>query len=143
VWLTTFIFIKESDMSEKLESNVVDSVANTNFKNLGEFPSMHFQSMMEDNRIISKQMNENLVRGSARLNGALDSLIVRGVKDIAEPDMGEATSVVKMGTGVDPQSQGHLLSQAIAQMASAVGAIQQYAKIAQTTIPVTGQQNTP
>jgi hypothetical protein len=130
-------------MSEKLESNVVDSVANTNFKNLGEFPSLHFQSMLEDNRIIAKQMNENLVRGSARLNGALDSLIVRGVKDIAEPDMMEATSLVKAGTGVDPQSQGHLLAQAVAQMASAVAAIQQYGKIAVTTIPVTGQQNQP
>jgi len=125
-------------MSDTLESNVVDSVANTNFKNLGEFPSLHFQSMLEDNRIIAKQMNENLVRGSARLNGALDSLIVRGVKDIAEPDMEQAMAQVKLGTGVDPQSQGFLLSQAVAQLAAAVSGIQQYAKIAQTTSPVTG-----
>ena len=122
-------------MSEKLESNVVDAVANTNFKNLGEFPTLHFQSMLEDTRVISKQMNENLVRGSARLNDALDSLIVRGVKDIAEPDMAEAQAIVKEGTGVDPQSQGHLLGQAVAQLAAAVGAIQQFAKIAQTTPP--------
>jgi hypothetical protein len=123
-------------MGEKLEPVVVDAVANTNFKNLSEFPTLHFQSMMEDNRIISKQMNENLVRGSARLNGALDSLLVRGVKDIAEPDMGEASSVVKMGTGVDVQSQGHLLGQSIAQLAAAVSSIQQLIKTAQTTPPV-------
>jgi len=124
-------------MAQTLESAVVDAVANTNFKNLGEFPTLHFQAMMEDNRIITKQMNENLVRGSARLNGALDSLIVRGAKDIAEPDMSEATSIVKMGTGVDPQSQGHLLSQSIAQLAAAVASIQQLVKTAQTTPPVT------
>jgi len=124
-------------MSATLEPVVVDAVANTNFKNLTEFPTLHFQSMMEDNRIIGKQMNENLVRGSARLNGALDSLIVRGVKDIAEPDMAEATAVTKMGTGVDPQSQGYLLGQSIAQLAAAVSSIQQYVKTAQTTPPVT------
>ena len=124
-------------MSEKLESAVVDAVSNSNFKNLGEFPTLHFQAMMEDNRIISKQMNENLVRGSARLNGALDSLIVRGAKDIAEPDMSEASSIVKLGTGVDPQSQGHLLAQSIAQLAAAVSSIQQFVKTAQSTPPVT------
>ena len=124
-------------MAQTLESAVVDAVANSNFKNLGEFPTLHFQSMMEDNRIITKQMNENLVRGSARLNGALDSLIVRGAKDIAEPDMAEAASIVKLGTGVDPQSQGHLLSQSIAQLAAAVSSIQQIVKTAVLTPPVT------
>jgi len=124
-------------MSQTLESAVVDSVSNSNFKNLGEFPTLHFQAMLEDNRIIAKQMNENLVRGSARLNGALDSLIVRGAKDIAEPDMEEASSIVKLGTGVDPQSQGHLLSQTIAQLAAAVSQIQQVIKTAQTTPPTT------
>lgn len=125
-------------MAQTLESAVVDAVSNSNFKNLGEFPTLHFQAMMEDNRIISKQMNENLVRGSARLNGALDSLIIRGAKDIAEPDMGEASSIVKMGTGVDPQSQGHLLSQSVAQLAAAVASIQQLVKTASLTPPVTG-----
>ena len=124
-------------MAQTLESAVVDAVSNSNFKNLGEFPTLHFQAMMEDNRIISKQMNENLVRGSARLNGALDSLIIRGAKDLAEPDMGEASSVVKMGTGVDPQSQGHLLGQSIAQLAAAVSSIQQIIKTAQSTPPAT------
>lgn len=126
-------------MGQTLEPVIVDAVANTNFKNLTEFPTLHFQAMMEDGRIIGKQMNENLVRGSARLNGALDSLIVRGVKDIAEPDMAEASSVVKMGTGVDPQSQGHLLGQTIAQLAAAVSGIQQFVKAAQTTPPVTAK----
>jgi len=120
-------------MSDKLEPIIVDAVANTNFKNLAEFPTLHFTAMMQDNKIISKQQNENMVRGSARLNGALDSLLVRGLKDVAELDMMEATAQVKAGTGVDPQSQGHLLSQAVAQLAAAVGAIQQYAKIAQST----------
>lgn len=124
-------------MSEKIEPAIIDAVVNSNFKNLGEFPTLHFQSMLEDNRIIGKQMNENLVRGSARLNGALDSLILRGVKDIAEPDMAEATSDVKMGTGVDPQSQGHLLGQTVAQLAAAVSSIQMLVKAAQTTPPVT------
>lgn len=130
-------------MSERLEGPVVDSVANTNFKNLGEFPSLHFQAHLQDTRIVGKQMNENLVRGSDRMNGSFDSLMVRALKDIAEPDMSEAVSTVKLGTGVDPQSQGHLLAQMVAQLATAVSTIQQYAKIAQTTIPVTGQQNTP
>jgi hypothetical protein len=130
-------------MSEKLESPVVDAVSNSNFKNLGEFPSLHMASHLQDTRIVGKQMNENLIRGSDRMNGAFDSLMVRALKDVAEPDMEEATSIVKVGTGVDPQSQGHLLAQSVAQLASALGAIQQYGKIANTTIPVTGQQNAP
>ena len=124
-------------MGQTLEPAIVDTVANSNFKNLSEFPTLHFQSMMEDGRIIGKQMNENLVRGSARLNGALDSLILRGVKDIAEPDMSEATAIVKAGTGVDPQSQGHLLGQTVAQLAAAVASIQQLVKTAVLTPPVT------
>jgi len=120
-------------MSETLEPVVVDSVVNTNFKNLAEFPVLYFQDSMADSRLISKQQNENLIRGSSRLNGSLDALTTRALKDIAEPDMSEATSQVKIGTGVDPQSQGYLLSQAVAQLSAAVGAIQQFAKIAQTT----------
>jgi hypothetical protein len=120
-------------MSETLEPVVVDSVVNTNFKNLAEFPVLYFQDSMADSRLISKQQNENLIRGSSRLNGSLDALTTRALKDVAEPDMSEATSQVKIGTGVDPQSQGYLLSQAVAQLSAAVGAIQQFAKIAQTT----------
>jgi len=120
-------------MSDKLEPIIVDAVANTNFKNLAEFPTLHFQSLMQDNKIISKQQNENMVRGSARLNGSLDSLTLRGLKDVAELDMSAATASVKAGTGVDPQSQGHLLGQAVAQLAAAVAAIQQVAKTAQST----------
>lgn len=124
-------------MSDKLEPIVVDSVANTNFKNLAEYPTMHFQAMLEDSRVIAKAQNENLVRGSARLNGGLDTITTRALKDIAELDMGEASAIVKAGTGVDPQSQGHLLGQTLAQLASAVAAIQQITKTAQTTPPVT------
>ena len=129
-------------MSEKLESPVVDAVSNTNFKNLGEFPALHIISHLQDTRIVGKQMNENLARGSDRMNGAFDSLMVRALKDVAEPDMQEAQSIVKAGTGVDPQSQGHLLAQSVAQLASALGSIQQYGKIVNTTIPVTGQKPT-
>jgi len=124
-------------MSTQLESAVVDAVSNSNFKNLGEFPSMHFQAMMEDGRIAGKQMNENLVRGSSRLNGALDSLLLRAVKDVAEPNMEEATAIEKIGTGVDPQSQGFLLSQTIAQLSASLAGIQQFIKTAVTTPPVT------
>jgi len=124
-------------MSAQLESPVVDAVANTNFKNLGEFPTLHMQSMMEDGRIIGKQQNENLVRGSARLNGALDSLLLRAAKDIVEPDMEEAQAMVKVGTGVDVQSQGYLMSQSITQLSAAVASIQQLIKTALTTPPST------
>ena len=124
-------------MSETLEGPVVDAVANTNFKNLAEFPTLHFAASMTDGRIIGKQMDENLVRGSDRMNGAFDSLLVRALKDVVEPDMNEANALVKVGTGVDPQSQGHLLAQSVAQLSAALGAIQQYTKIAQTTPPVT------
>jgi len=123
-------------MSLQLESPVVDAVANSNFKVLGEFPTLHMGSSLEDTRIMSNQQNENLVRGSARINGALDSLLLRATKDIAEPNMEEAQSFVKIGTGVDPESQGHLLSQTIAQLAASLSGIQQYVKTANTTPPV-------
>lgn len=97
-------------MSEKLESNIVDAVANVNFKTIGEFSTLHFISIMEDSRIATKQMNENLIRGSARMNGMLDTLTVRAGKDLVEPDPEEAGSAVKMWTGVDPLSQGFAYS---------------------------------
>jgi hypothetical protein len=124
-------------MSTQLESPVVDAVANSNFKNLGEFPTLHMQGSLEDSRIIGKQQNENLIRGSARLNGALDSLLLRAAKDIVEPDMDEAQSLVKIGTGVDVQSQGHLLGQSIAQLSASLAGIQQFIKAAITTPPTT------
>jgi len=124
-------------MSLQLESPVVDAVANSNFKVLGEFPTLFMGESLEDNRIIGKQQNENLIRGSARINGALDSLIVRATKDIAEPDIEEAQAFVKIGTGVDVQSQGHLLGQTIAQLSASVSSIQQLVKAAITTPPET------
>jgi len=124
-------------MSMQLESPVVDAVANSNFKVLGEFPALFFGEVLEDNRIITKQQNENLVRGSSRLNGALDSLFLRGAEDVVKPDMAEAQSLVKIGTGVDPQSQAHLLSQTISQLSTSVAAIQQFVKAAITTPPTT------
>ena len=123
-------------MSLFLESPVVDAVANSNFKNLGEFPSLLFQETLEDNRIIGKQISENLVRGSSRLNGAFDSLTVRAVKDVADADMEEAQSLVKIGTGVDVTSQGFLLSNTLTQLSEALAGSQQFIKVAQTTPPV-------
>lgn len=124
-------------MSQTLEPILVDVVANTNFKNLCEFPTLYFQSMMEDGRIIGKQMNENLVRGSARMNGALDSVTTRALKDVATIDMSEASAIVKMGTGVDPQSQGYLLAQSVSQLGAALSSIQEFIKAAILTPPIT------
>jgi len=124
-------------MSIQLESPVVDAVANSNFKVLGEFPSLHMGATLEDTRIIGHQQDENLIRGSARINGALDSLLLRAAKDIAEPNMEEATADVKIGTGVDPQSQGYLLSLTISQLSASLGSIQQLIKTALTTPPST------
>jgi len=124
-------------MSEKLESNVVDAVANNNFKTIGEFPALHFVSIMEDSRIATKQMNENLIRGSARLNGALDNLIGRQLLDVAQPDPSEAGSAVKMWTGVDPMSQGIAYSNNMG-FATALNTLAQVlTKNSQTTPPVT------
>ena len=44
-------------MSMQLEGPVVDAVANSNFKNLGEFPALFMGESLEDNRISTKQMN--------------------------------------------------------------------------------------
>lgn len=124
-----------------LNEDIIGAVANGNLKNLGDFPSLHFQQMMLDSRLIHQELNANFVRGNNRLNGALDALIIRGASDLAQPDMMEAMAAVKMGTGVDPQSQGHLLAQALGQLATVIAASQQLMKGAQTTIPVTGGQN--
>lgn len=128
-------------MSEKLESNIVDAVANVNFKTIGEFSTLHFISIMEDARIATKQMNENLIRGSARMNGMLDTLTVRAGKDLVEPDPEEAGSAVKMWTGVDPLSQGFAYSNnqglAAANNILAATMAQILTKGAQSTPPVT------
>lgn len=124
-------------MSTKLEGPVVDAVANSNFKVLGEFPSLFLGESLEDNRIVGKQINENLVRGSARLNGALDSLFLRGAEDIVKPDMEEAQALVKLGTGVDPQSQSYLLAQTVTQLSASLASIEQFVKTAISTPPTT------
>ena len=124
-------------MSIKLESPVVDAVANSNFKVLGEFPSLFMGESLQDNRVISNQQNENLTRGSARINGALDSLLLRGVEDIVKPNIEEAQAFVKLGTGVDPESQGHLLAQTVTQLSTALSSTQQFIKTALITPPST------
>ncbi len=136
-----------------IHEEIKEAVGNTNYKTLGEYSSLLYQEIMEDKRTMTKAMDEDFVRGRGRVNGGLDSAIVRAVKDLAEPDMAEAKAIVKQDSGIDPTSQGFHLAQTMTQLnqtlpnlmanlGALVPVLQQLVKGAQTTIPVTGQQNT-
>lgn len=121
-----------------LFEEVRDSVANTNFKLIAEYPATHHVQILEDGRIFSKQMNNDLIRGSARFNGALDAIMLRGCRDLVEVDPAEARSVATLDSRIDPLSQGAVSSNNLGQLMAVVSLAQQLAKVAQTTHPTSG-----
>lgn len=140
-----------------IHEEVKESVGNANYKIFGEYPATFLAEVLEDKRSLTKAMDEDMLRGRGRMNGALDSLVIRAAKDIAEPDFGEKTGLmglakgnVKQDTGVDLASQGHHLAQTMSQlnqtlpnllamMGTLVPALQQLLKGAQSSPPETGK----
>jgi hypothetical protein len=104
-------------MPDQLNANVVDSVAATNFKSLGDGPAF-WQNMVMSNAVSHQQRMQTLAEASTG----------RIAKSIVEPDIAEAASIEKIKTG-------HDLGSHIASLLSALGGGQQAAKVAQTTPP--------
>ena len=121
-----------------LFEEIRDSVANTNFKLIGEYPATHHVEVLEDARIFTRQMNNDLIRGSNRMNGALDALMMRGAKDLVEVDPSEARSTATLDSRIDPLSQGAVSSNNLGQLGALVALTQQMMKGAQTTHPTSG-----
>jgi len=124
-----------------LFEEVRDSVANTNFKVKGEYPATHHVSVLEDARIFTRQMNNDLIRGSNRMNGALDALMIRGAKDLVEVDPSEARSTATLDSRIDPLSQGAVNANNLGQLGALVALVQQMMKGAQSTHPTSGYPN--
>lgn len=114
-------------MSDKLESSVVDSVSNANFKNIAEAGAFYSGLSMRD--AVESQRRMSVIADQA--TGAL-------LKQYNEIDGAEALAIVKANTGFDRASQMHDISGVLAQLGAVLGAIQMNIKTAQTTNPQTG-----
>jgi len=113
-------------MSEKLESNIVDAVANANFKNIAEAGAFYASLSMRD-----------AVESQRRMSSISDQATGQLLKSYNEMVASEALALVKANTGFDRASQTHDLAWTLGQLGAALGAIQQMAKTAGTTPPVT------
>ena len=102
-----------------LPQEVIDSVASTNFKNLGEAGA--FYAALAMGNAVSNQQAMDQVRLAA-----IGSI----VKSLTEVDPTEAVSMLKATTGND-------LAQAISALQAAISSSQMQAKTAQTTPPTT------
>ena len=102
-----------------LNETIVDAVAGTNFKTLGDGPGF-YQNMGYANAVSHQQaMNNIQLAATGRI-----------VKYLGEMDAEEAVSVLKATTGNE-------VAGAITALQSALASAQQQVKTAQTTPPVT------
>lgn len=104
-----------------IHESVTQSVAESNFKNLGDAPAFFLSLAYSD--AVAHQRSINSIRETA---------LSQAIKGLLEVDPMEALSVVKGLTGNDLAQQLNALSASLA-------AIQQQIKVAQTTPPETGK----
>ena len=114
-------------MSDKLESGVVDSVANANFKNIAESGAFYASLSMRD-----------AVESQRRMSSLADNATGQMLKTYNEMDASEALALVKANTGYDLASQTHDLGRVISQLSAALANVQILTKLAQSTRPETG-----
>jgi hypothetical protein len=113
-------------MSEKLESNVVDAVANSNFKNIAEAGAFYASLSMRD-----------AVESQRRMSTIADNATGQLLKNFNEMDASQALALVKANTGFDRASQAHDLSRVLEQLGASLASLQIFAKVGQTTPPNT------
>jgi len=114
-------------MSDKLESIILDSVANTNFKNIAEGGAFYSGLAMAD-----------AISGQRRFHEIGNVATGNLLKNFTKIEISEANALVKANTGFDRGSQSHDVASVLAQFGAVLGAIQMNTKIAQTTPPQTG-----
>lgn len=114
-------------MSETLESGVVDSVINSNFKNIAEAGAFYAMLSMRD-----------AVESQRRMNEIGNSATGHLLKVMNEMDNSEANAIVKANTGYDRASQSHDIGKVVSELSATLANAQILTKIAQTTRPETG-----
>lgn len=114
-------------MSEKLEPSIIDTVANTNFKNIAEAPAFYAMISMGD--AVSSQRRFQEIGNVA--TGQL-------LKVMNEMDISQANALVKANTGFDRGSQSHDIGKVISELSGSLANAQIMAKLAQSTNPQTG-----
>lgn len=115
-------------MSDKLESTIVDSVSNANFKNIAEAGAFYSGLSMRD-----------AVESQRRMSVMADQATGVLLKKYNEMDGAQALALVKANTGYDRASQMHDIARVLEQLSGSLASIQMMVKTAQTTNPQTGK----
>lgn len=102
-----------------LLDSVVDSVANTNFKTVGESVAFYSSMAMGDS-----------VAHQRRVNAISEAALAKAVQNLTEVDLSESIATKQMTTG-------NAAAENATALGAAVAALQQLIKTAQTTPPVT------
>jgi len=114
-----------------LPEEVVQSVASTNFKSLGDGPSFYHNLAMSNSVNQQNLAAQNAIAQQQALGTVLTTAVGKIVKSLTEADAEEAVSLGKILSGDD-------VAQKISSLIGALGFGQIGTKAAQTTPPPTG-----
>ena len=89
-----------------IAQEMIDAVANENFKNGASYPAQRLQTQQMDYDRMRQQMADNAVERQNEQNRGYHILNSRLMKDVVEPDIESAGAFKEIATGVSPTSQG-------------------------------------
>lgn len=86
---------------------VIDAVANENFKVGASWPAQRLQTNTMDYDRVRTQMADSSVERQNEQNRSYHILNTRLMKDLVKPDIESATAYKEIATGISPTSQGY------------------------------------
>jgi len=90
-----------------IAQEIIDAVANENFKLGASWPAQRLQTNTMDYDRMRTQMSDNSVERQNEQNRSYHILNSRLMKDVVEPDIESANAYKEIATGVSPTSQGY------------------------------------
>jgi len=86
---------------------VIDAVANENFKVGASWPAQRLQTNTMDYDRVRTQMADSSVERQNEQNRSYHILNTRLMKDLVKPDIESATAYKEIASGISPTSQGY------------------------------------
>lgn len=113
-----------------IDDSTFQAVANANYKNSAEAAMVQQQLALANQVQLQSQQLQNAISHQKRFDGIMEVAVGQVIKGLIELDPVEASAQVKAFTGNDVASQ-------FGQLGTAIAAIQQLMKGAQSTPPAT------
>jgi hypothetical protein len=88
-----------------IDESVFESVANLNFKSLGEMNVLNYMSSMQGYQRLMQQLGDDARGSQQRTSVIAENLMTRAARSIHEMDVDEGLGVSTALTRIDPGSQ--------------------------------------